>query len=168
MSMEAVAASADTSRSTLYRHFTSREHLIAEVTLDAGHRLIALLETNTLGGKTVGEAISAVCHLICTAAQRNTTLLAVCVNNLTSEDPAVIDAQEEIENLISSMFSAVLEGLSPLDRQDVERSIFRYLLGGFILATSGKLAFEALEEDMIRLCEGLLSDEWNRSCTTTG
>ncbi|MCB1688011.1 MAG: TetR/AcrR family transcriptional regulator [Halioglobus sp.] len=168
MSMEAVAAMAGTSRSTLYRSFTSREHLIADVTLDAGYRLIEFLEQHPPQGRTVGGKISSLCAQVSTLAAGSSTLLAVCVNNIASEDPAVIDAQHEIERLISGIFGSVLGEVPVANRGKVESTIFRYLLGSFILATTGKLTFDEISTDLADLCRNLLSAVWDRDCTAQG
>ena len=42
--MEAVAQASEVSRATLYRDYTSREHLLADVTLHAGRTLAKSLE----------------------------------------------------------------------------------------------------------------------------
>jgi len=162
ISMEVVAEASGTSRSTLYRNFSSREHLIAEVTLDAGHRLIALIEQQPPQGDTVGERIASLCHYISALAGANTALLGACVYNMSSTDPAVVEAQADIEQLISGFFSTAL-GEEPFeDNGQAQEIIFRYLLGSFMLATTEKLDFERIAGELTALCQGLLGDSWSR------
>ena len=130
-SMEAVAEASNTSRSTLYRYFSSREHLVSEVTLDAGNRLIDFLSRHPPSGKTLGENVEALCRQINHLAEVNVTLLATCVTNITSEDPAVIDAQAEIEQLVGGIFSGVRGDIQAVNQEMIDKVIFRYLLAGF-------------------------------------
>ena len=166
VSMEMVAAAAGTSRSTLYRNFSSREHLVADVTLDAGNELIKLLSAIPMPGETVGDNIAWLCEQLARMAKRNTTFLAVCIANLSAEDPAVVDAQEEIEALISRIFAIALGGAVLPDRVIVEQTIFRYLLGSFTLATTGKMTFKAISRDLNSLCLKLMPDIWNDPVST--
>jgi len=162
IAMEAVAEASGTSRSTLYRNFSSREHLISEVTLDAGRRLIAQLEQKPPAGATVGERITSLCHHISSLAGANTALLGACVYNLSSQDPAVIDAQADIEQLVTGFFTSVLGQQPFAARPELEKVIFRYLLGAFMLGTTGKLDFERIAQEFTTLCQGLLGEEWER------
>lgn len=167
VSMEMVAAAAGTSRSTLYRNFSSREHLIADMTLDAGQRMINTLGQYDMTGQTVGENVSWLCQQIALMASSNNTFLAVCIGNLSAEDPAVMDAQDEIEALISGIFAVALGNAAFKNRKIAEQTIFRYLLGSFILATSGKMTFEEIGHDLKGLCQQMMSDIWNKPVKIT-
>lgn len=164
VSMEMVGEAAQVSRSTLYRYFVSREHLVAEVTLEAGNELISYLESNAPQGETVGARISSLCTQIVSMAEASPRLLAACINNLASDDPAVIDAHANIEQLISRIFNTVTGSQNLEISTEVQGAIFRYLLGSFLLATTGKLAFTDLAKDLAKLCESLLADVWGIPC----
>lgn len=167
ISMEAVAEASGTSRSTLYRNFSSREHLISEVTLDAGRRLIEQLRQNPPPGKNVGERVSALCHHISSLASANTALISACVYNMSSQDPAVIDAQDDIEQMVTSFFTSVLGEQPFADKPDLEKIIFRYLLGAFLLGTSDKLEFGRIAQELTELCQGLLGADWEKPVEPT-
>jgi TetR/AcrR family transcriptional regulator, cholesterol catabolism regulator len=160
ISMEAVAEASGTSRSTLYRNFSSREHLIAEVTLDAGNRLIEYLEQHPPRGDTFGGRIESLCFQISRLGEANDSLLASCVTNIISEDPAVIDSQAVIEELVGRIFRTVRGESKTANQAMVDKAIFRYLLGGFILTTTGKLSYDALASDLTELCRTLMSEQW--------
>lgn len=166
ISMEAVAENSGTSRSTLYRYFGSREHLIAEVTLDAGNRLIELLGRHPPAGNTLGERIESLCLNLTRMAETNSTLLACCVTNITSEDPAVIDLQSEIEQLVSGIFKSVRGDTELRNQASVDRTLFRYLLGAFLLATTGKLEFDELAGELTEFCHSLMLDHWDDTAPT--
>ncbi len=98
-------------------------------------------------------------------AESNPGLIAACINNLASDDPAVIDAHAQIEQLIPRIFSCV-SGDQELDfSAAVQGAIFRYLLGSFMLATTVKLAFSEVARDLAKLCESLISDLWDVECS---
>jgi TetR/AcrR family transcriptional regulator, cholesterol catabolism regulator len=160
VSMEMVASESGTSRSTLYRNFTSREHLISEVTLAAGNELIGILSGHAMRGRSVGENVTWLCEQIVVMSESNSTFLQVCIGNLSAVDPAVIDAQAEIEGLISGLLGVALGSTECAGRRNIEQTIFRYLLGCFILATSGKLTFGDISRDLIDLCRLLLAGIW--------
>jgi AcrR family transcriptional regulator len=158
--MESVASAADVSRATLYRYYTSREHLLAEVTLAAGRTLIAFLAANPPHGNTIGEKVEALCSTLTVIAGENEQILASCISNLSSEDPAVLEAYQEIEGLVSGILGSVLGDLEPEKGPMIQTSIFRYLLGSFVLATTGKLTYAEVAEELAALCRLLLADVW--------
>lgn len=161
VSMETVASAAGVSRATLYRYYTSREHLLAEVTLAAGRTMISFLRANPPPGTTVGEQLEALCRTVTAVAGENEQLLASCVSNLSSEDPAVLEAYREIEELVSGMLGSVIDGLAPAKGSMIQTTVFRYLLGSFVLATTGKLEYAEVAEDLTALCRLLLADVWS-------
>ncbi|QFU75632.1 TetR/AcrR family transcriptional regulator [Halioglobus maricola] len=164
ISMEMVGAAAQVSRSTLYRYYVSREHLISEVTLEAGNRLVEYLEYDPPKGKTIGARTSYLCAQIVHVAEGSPKLLAACINNLASDDPVVTDAYVEIEQIIPRIFGTV-SGTQKLQiAAEVWNTIFRYLFGGFILATTGKLSYSELAGDLAELCKSLLADIWDVKC----
>ena len=55
--MEMIAADAGISRATLYRYFTSREHVVCEAALAWGHELAAKLPAAVAGSRDVIEAL---------------------------------------------------------------------------------------------------------------
>jgi AcrR family transcriptional regulator len=161
VSMETVASAADISRATLYRYYTSREHLLAEVTLAAGRTMISFLRANPSRGTTVGEQVEALCRTVTAVAGENEQLLASCVSNLSSEDPAVLETYREIEELVSGMLGSVIDGLAPANGSMIQTTVFRYLLGSFVLATTGKLEYAEVAENLTALCRLLLADVWS-------
>ncbi|MFT4614596.1 MAG: AcrR family transcriptional regulator [Bacteroidia bacterium] len=163
-SMEDVASATHVSRSTLYRDFTSREHLIAEVTLAAGHALASHLGSHPPGGKTIGDRIGQLCSKVMQVAGENELLLACCVTNLSSTDPAVLDSYSEIEHVVSALMTSVLCEVKPANSGLVEPLVFRYLLGGFALATTGKIGYPQIAEELTQLCSLLLADVWTVEC----
>lgn len=162
-SMEAVANAAKVSRATLYRYYTSREHLLAEVTLSAGQTLIENFRAHPPAGKTVGKRVEGLCHQLVRTAGENELLLGACVANLSSDDPAVLDTYKAIEHLVSDMLSSVMGQLKPAKRESqIRTTLFRYLVGGFALATTGKIGYDELGEDLVGLCRVLLGGDWDR------
>lgn len=164
VSMEMVGEAAQVSRSTLYRYYVSREHLIAEVTLEAGNNLIGYLESRTPNGKTFGDRITFLCQQLVNMAEGSPRLLAACIHNLASDDPAVIDTHAEIEQVVARIFNTVSGNKNLEISHEARGTIFRYLLGSFMLATTGKLEFSELATDLATLCESLLAVVWDIEC----
>lgn len=162
VSMEAVAQASGVSRATLYRDYTSREHLLAEVTLHAGRQLAISLEQFPPPGKTIGGRVEALCRQLIEAASENELFLATCINNLASEDPAVLDTYDEIEALVTVLLHSVLGDLRLKPDNIPTGIVFRYLFGGFLLATTGKMTFEQLGDELVDVCQRLLCDVWSQ------
>ena len=78
-----------------------------------------------------------------------------------------MDAQGEIEGLISRIFTIALGGAVLADRKTVEQTIVRYLLGSFTLAIAGKMTFEEISRDLKGLCYQLMPDIWNKPIATS-
>lgn len=163
VSMEMVSAAAEVSRSTLYRYFTSREHLLAEVTLTTGNQLIRLLNASPENDDTVGQRIQSLCGQISKMAEHNPKLLTACIANLSSDHPAVVDAQQEIEMLVGGIFSSISSSPNWEVPESTQKILFRYLLGAFVLATTGKLEYSELARGLSFLCESLFCDSWEQT-----
>ncbi len=164
--MEEVASAAGLSRSTIYRYFASREHLIAEVTLAAGNRLTKHWADQPPKGNTSEERVRNLCDELTQKAEENTVFLGVCVANLASQDPAVLDTYAEIEHLVGQFLATALGEAHLVERTRASGILFRFLLGSFILATTGKQSFQAVNDELQTLCRTLLADGPDQQCET--
>lgn len=92
VTMAAVADRIGLSRATVYRYFSSKDHLLAEITREWTLRIDEELRRQPPPGKTLSERVAAAFERIIRTSGKNRGLTAALVIAATSSDPAAIDA----------------------------------------------------------------------------
>jgi len=157
VTMGAVADRIGLSRATIYRYFSSKDHLLAEIMEEWTERIDEDLRRNPPPGRNLGERVASAFERILEVAARNPGLTSALVLAATSSDPAAADAfsswtapvavylrtltrGEKIENLdevttvlgyvlFSALIATALRGRDPAEEAQVPRSTARLLLG---------------------------------------
>lgn len=156
VTMAAVADQIGISRATIYRYFTSKDHLLAEVMEEWTVRINSQLRRNPPAGNVLAERVGAAFERIIEIAARNRGLTGAMLFAATSSDPAATEAfpswsapvevylktlvgQEEVENLedviavlshvlFSALIAMVMRGQPPAESARILRTTARLLL----------------------------------------
>lgn len=95
------------SSATIYRHFSSKDHLLAATHLE----WIAALERSEAArpdGTDAAERVCAILHNTCRTMARHPRLTAALIHALGSSDPGVGDCHREINRIMNDMFRTAL------------------------------------------------------------
>ncbi|MFI6980552.1 TetR/AcrR family transcriptional regulator [Embleya sp. NPDC050154] len=95
------------SSATIYRHFSSKDHLLAATHLE----WIAALERSDAArpdGTDAAERVCAILHNTCRTMARHPRLTAALIHALGSSDPGVGDCHREINRIMNDMFRTAL------------------------------------------------------------
>jgi TetR/AcrR family transcriptional regulator, cholesterol catabolism regulator len=158
VTMGAVADRIGIARATVYRYFSSKDHLLAEIMEEWTARINADLRRNPPPGKTLADRIGAAFERIIETAARNPGLTSAMLLSATSSDPAAADAfpswsapvavylktlvgQHKVDQfdeivtvlsyvLFSALIATALRGRDPSEAAQVLRTTVRLLLGG--------------------------------------
>ncbi|MFI6583513.1 TetR/AcrR family transcriptional regulator [Embleya sp. NPDC050493] len=110
------------SSATIYRHFSSKDHLLAATHLE----WIAALERSGAArpdGSDAAERVCAILHNTCRTMARHPRLTAALIHALGSSDPGVGDCHREINRIMNDMFrTAIADEIASADE-------FVHLLG---------------------------------------
>ncbi|MYS79396.1 TetR/AcrR family transcriptional regulator [Embleya scabrispora] len=95
------------SSATIYRHFSSKDHLLAATHLE----WIAALERSGAArpnGADAAERVCAILHNTCRTMARHPRLTAALIHALGSSDPGVGDCHREINRIMNDMFRTAM------------------------------------------------------------
>ena len=141
LSMKELAVACNVPRATLYRLYTSKEHLISDMALEWGYSLVERLQQNQPAGSTIGEKITGVLASVLREAEDNPRLIQLTLTSLLSADPTVVKMQSDIELLLPALLGSVLTDAELLQLRQEIKAINRILLSCLLLLGSGRESF---------------------------
>lgn len=94
VTMHDVAERAGVGRATVYRYYSSKDHLIADVHLEQSHALVDILRADPPAGNDPAERLAEVCSRLVDVAAGDLPLTEAGVTLALSDDPAIASAQE--------------------------------------------------------------------------
>lgn len=164
LNMQTVAEKAGVSRVTLYRYYSSREHLINDMALAWGLSLIERLQRRVPSGNTVGQRITAIFAGIFEEAQKNPNLIAATLNTLTSPNYASVESHIEVEQLLPSLLNMVIDEEAVPDAKNVMGTLERLVLANLLFINSGRCGLDEAVENMAYAARLLYGDDiWGRT-----
>jgi AcrR family transcriptional regulator len=156
VTMAAVADRIGIARATIYRYFSSKDHLLAEVTTDWAQQIDADFRRKPPAGTTLADRVAVAFERVIATAARNPGLTAALVLAATSADPAADGAlrawaspvdvylktligKEKVPQLkeiamvlsyvlFSALIAMALRGQDPAEAANVLRTTARLLL----------------------------------------
>lgn len=158
LNMKEVARRADVPRATLYRYYTSRDHLMTDLALEWGHSLLQRLQSRAMVGHTLGDRITSVLESILIEAVENPNLIAVTLSSLVSRDAAAVAMQADIEQLLPKMFNAVFDQEALADSPQILDVMHRLLLGSLFLLSSGRDQLDMALHNLTYTARSLLGE----------
>jgi AcrR family transcriptional regulator len=133
VTMHDVAERAGVGRATVYRYYSSKDHLIADVHLEQSAQLIEGLQAHPPAGVTPAEKLSEVVARAVDLATANPKLTEAGVALALSDDPAIASAQEWRARMMHPYLDAALGDDTTVDRETVaevmQAVLFQALLG---------------------------------------
>jgi AcrR family transcriptional regulator len=133
VTMHAVAERAEVGRATVYRYYSSKDHLIADVHLEQSREVIAGLITDPPRGSTPADRLSEVCGRIVDMAAADLLLTEAGVSLALSDDPTIASAQSWRSQLVLPYLDAAVDPSDEIDRETVaevlQAVLFQALLG---------------------------------------
>lgn len=117
--MRDVAATANVALATIYRNFSSKDHLLAAAMTEWTGRLRDRVAHSPAKGDTPTDQIIDVLRRACAAMGRQPKLSMALVRALSSADPGVRNSTPEVRDSIASIGDPILAHLDPETRADV-------------------------------------------------
>jgi AcrR family transcriptional regulator len=153
-----VAEKANVALGTLYRYFSSKEHLFAEVLVRWAGTLRTHISRNPLRGTTDAQRLTQVLNRSVRAFQRQPSLARLVATLETSSDPY---ATEILDRLGRTTGDIYVEAIHDLDRDTARRIV---VVVDAVLAArlrswvAGRIAIAKVNEDLADVIELLLPD----------
>jgi AcrR family transcriptional regulator len=121
--MRDVAASAQVALGTLYRYFSSKDHLLAAALLEWTRDLQRRVTEQPAQGDTDAERVTDIVRRATRTLQRQPRLTAALITAISASDPAVRPGQHEVDEI---MFEVMASAMPDLDH-DLRRQVCRVL-----------------------------------------
>ncbi|WP_406283731.1 TetR/AcrR family transcriptional regulator [Embleya sp. NBC_00896] len=142
------------SSATIYRHFSSKDHLLAATHLE----WIAALERSGAarpGGVDAAERVCAILHNTCRTMARHPRLTAALIHALGSSDPGVGDCHREINRIMNDMFRTAMADEIPGSEEFV-RLLGVAWEGALFSWAFGRMTMDEVEHTVTRAARLLL------------
>ena len=107
--MRDVAARAHVALGTIYRYFSSKDHLLAAGLVEWASELNRKLEQHSPKGDTSVEQLVDVIRRSTRALERENLLGSAMVTAITSPDPSVTECQQAVSDVMVSMLAKALQ-----------------------------------------------------------
>jgi TetR/AcrR family transcriptional regulator, cholesterol catabolism regulator len=131
--MRDVAARAQVALGTIYRYFSSKDHLLAACQVELWRDQAERVATRPPEGATPADRVVQVMERAMRAAEREPKRTAALVTASSSPDPAVRDCQAEIMSTMDRVLESAMDGIEPDRRAQIALTLrqvwFAWLLG---------------------------------------
>jgi AcrR family transcriptional regulator len=121
--MRDVASRAHVAMGTVYRYFTSKDHLLAAALVHWVEQLDARLSQAPAKGETQADRVVEVLDRALRAMGRQPRLVEAVFSSLASSDPSTIECQNQISSLMDGVISRAMGEPQPDDFADRSRMV---------------------------------------------
>jgi AcrR family transcriptional regulator len=154
--MRDVAARANVALGTIYRYFTSKDHLLAAAQVDWSRQTLERLEQRPPKGDTAAERVSDSVRRASRALERQPRLAAALVTAISSNDPAVSECQREVNELIGDILGMGIGDSDPEHRDAIVRVLSHVWFSSLLGWVNGWANVNEVSEEVEHAAELLL------------
>ena len=148
--MRDVSASAKVSLATIYRYFSSKDHLLAAAMTEWTAKLQGRVAQSPPRGATAADQLVDVLNRACRAMARQPKLSAALVRALSSPDAGVQESAAQVQGQIAQMAEPILAALDPAVRSDVLAVLGHVWYSTLVAWASGRSDFDAVMIELER------------------
>ena len=148
--MRAVSQEADVALGTIYRYFSSKDHLLAAAMGEWTSRLRTRVAQSPPKGDTMADQLVDVLHRACKAMERQPKLSMALIRSLSSADPGVNESGTAVQAEIALMGDEILQGLDAELRNDILRVIGHVWYSALMTWANGRRDFESVVTELDR------------------
>ena len=131
--MRDVASTASVALGTIYRYFSSKDHLLAACQVEWSKDVQRRLAQRPPAGATAAERVVDIVRRATRSMERRPALAAALITAISSPDPAVSECQQETTVVMGEVLSTAMDGVEVELRETVVRILshvwFSTLLG---------------------------------------
>lgn len=155
--MRDVAVTANVALATIYRYFSSKDHLLAAAMTEWTAKLQGRVAQSPPRGDTAAEQMADVLHRACKAMERQPKLSVALVRALASADPGVVESSAAVESQIAAMGNDILAELPEQVRTDILAVLGHVWYSALISWANGRRDFASVVEELERACHVLIT-----------
>ena len=155
--MRDVAATANVALATIYRNFSSKDHLLAAAMTEWTGRLRDRVAQRPPKGVTPTDQMIDVLHRACATMGRQPKLSMALIRALSSTDAGVRDSGSEVRSSIAAVGDPILAHLEPEVRADILAVLGHVWYSSLVTWANGRSPFETVTAELERACRVLIS-----------
>ena len=154
--MRDVAARARVAMGTIYRYFSSKDHLLGAAQVEWASDLKRRVEVGSrLSGSAADRAV-AVLRRASRAMERSPQLAAAFVTAMSSPDAAAAECQREVSSLVSEALRIAIAEDDLPDRDDIVLALGYVWLGALVSWLNGRNTLGGVGDELERAARLLL------------
>jgi len=154
--MRDVAARAGVALGTLYRYFSSKDHLLAAAWAHWAARLEPRITSRPLRGATMADRAIDFLQRATRAFEREPLLAAAVLTAAMSTDSAAAGPQQEASGLVGRMLLSVMEPLTPTVADGIREILSHVWHSALLRWVSGRSTMAAVYSTLEQACHLLL------------
>ena len=156
--MRDVATTAGVALGTIYRYFSSKDHLLAASMVDWSKELEARVTEQPPAEGSAADRVVAVIRGVTSGMEQQPKLAAAVVNAVTASDPAVVECQREMTTTIMRVLAAPIADLPDAERDGIVRVLAHVWNSTNLGWVNGWLTVGQVGDDLEQAARLLLRD----------
>jgi AcrR family transcriptional regulator len=148
--MRDVSAIANVSLATIYRYFSSKDHLLAAAMTEWTTKLQSRVAQSPPKGDTPADQLVDVLSRACRAMARQPKLTSALVRALSSADPGVKQSADEVQRQLESMAAGILADLDPKTQSDILAVLGHVWYSTLVAWANGRTDFDRVTFELER------------------
>ena len=166
--MRDVAARADVAMGTVYRYFTSKDHLLAASLVHWVEQLDIRLAQSPAQGDTPAQRVIDALARALRAMARQPTLVGAVFTALASPDPAAIECQQQVSVLMEGIITRAIGEPQPRDISDRARILGHVWYSALVGWVNGWSDLDRVHDELAVAVRLLLPEHLAGSQTMAG
>ena len=147
--MRDVAAGADVAMGTVYRYFTSKDHLLAAALVHWVEELDSRLALSPAPGETAADRVIESLDRALRAMGRQPQLIGAVFTALASPDPAAIECQQQVTVLMEGIITRAIGEPQPPDISDRARILGHVWYSALVGWVSGWSSMSRVHDELV-------------------
>ena len=154
--MRSVSETANVAMATIYRYFSSKDHLLAAAMMEWTGRLRARVAQSPPSGDTAADQMVDVLRRACQAMERQPKLSEALVRALSSADAGVRESGAEVSRHIADMGNDILADLPQEVRADILAVLGHVWYSTLVSWANGRRDFSSVMVELERASRALI------------
>ena len=154
--MRSVSETANVAMATIYRYFSSKDHLLSAAMMEWTERLRGRVAQSPPRGDNAAEQMVDVLQRACRAMERQPKLAEALVRALSSADVGVRESGAEVSRHIREMGNDILEGLPAEVRADILAVLSHVWYSSLVSWANGRRDFSSVTVELERAARVLI------------
>ena len=155
--MRDVAARAQVALGTIYRYFSSKDHLLAAAQVELWRETAKRFEQRPPEGATAADRVVALLERAMRGAERDPQRMAALITASSSPDPAVRECQAEIMAIMDQVLESAMSDIEPKRRSQIALTLRQVWFAWLLCWVNGWNDAATVNRELVNAARLLLS-----------